>query len=135
MDNKEKIEDTIQTLIRAKKEKEKLEKMIIDLEARLYIIAEEQQDSHFSVKTDDEEISANVVQNERLVFDQDELKKELGVALWRQVMTEKLDQKKLDRAIEKGIVDPAAASKHFQLKKSRAYVRITKKPLTPPQDL
>lgn len=73
---------------------------------------------------------ATLVRGERVKYNELGLKKALGAAVWRKVTKTSLDTKKLDEAVQEGLVPVMVVAQHSEVLFNKAYVKITPVALT-----
>jgi hypothetical protein len=80
-----------------------------------------------TIKHDGIHVTATAVHGTREVLDPEMLKKRLGVAKWGKVTTLTLDNKKLQDAMARGLVDPNIVAECSSSMPSKPYIKLTDK--------
>ena len=78
-----------------------------------------------TVAADDERVRVSVVQNQRLEFNEQSLRKALTAPVFDKLCDLKLNRLKLEEAVADGRVDPVTVATYSTVKPSKVYVKLT----------
>lgn len=70
-------------------------------------------------------VKVTYVQRTTTSLDEEGLKKALGVAKWAKVTKTVVDKRKLEKAIDDGVVDPMVVGQHVSQNLSKPYLRFS----------
>jgi predicted amidohydrolase len=70
---------------------------------------------------------ATVVRNTGYTFNEAGLRKAVGARVYNKLTTAKLDSKKLEKAVEDGVIDPVLVAQYATEKKTDPFLRLTEK--------
>jgi hypothetical protein len=109
----------------AKRERERLDQHIADLQSAILTQLDGMGQKSMTVELEDRNIKVTKVQGVRVTIDELSLKKRLGAKTWDQVSTRVLDKKKLEANIASGDVDPIAVAECTTETPNKPYVKLT----------
>ena len=120
----EDLKNLYDQLILARRLKEDAEAIIAKTTDKIVEIAREQESKILEIKDEDTHVKLTVVHSERVSYDADALKKELG-RKWKLVSEEKVVTAKLKAAMLSGDVSAEKVAKCATINRSAPHIRIS----------
>ena len=119
------ISTELAILQNAKQIKATADAVIADATAKLVKIAEKYEMKTIQGTVGDQSYNITVVTPERIVYDEDALREELGATKWNRITTPKIDTNKLHGELAAGRVSSNVVYQHSTIKKSSPYIKIS----------
>lgn len=122
---KKSIVTKVLELEQAKRERERLDREIADLQEAIMTQLDGMGQKSLTVDLEDRNIKVTKVQGIRTIIDEISLKKKLGAKAWEHVSTRVLDKKKLEAHIATGEVDPLVVAECSTEQPNKPYLKLS----------
>ena len=122
---KKSIVTKVLELEQAKRERERLDREIADLQEAIMTQLDGMGQKSLTVDLEDRNIKVTKVQGIRTIIDEISLKKKLGAKAWEHVSTRVLDKMKLEAHIATGEVDPLVVAECSTEQPNKPYLKLS----------
>lgn len=123
--SKTELEEAVARLAMFKEAKAAAEEAYESQQAKVLALMGERKSVSIPWTASNERLKASRVVSTYITYNEVTLKKSLGASVWRKVSTTKLDTKKLEQAVQEGLVDVNTVAAHAEEREKKPFIRLS----------